>query len=309
MTFGYGETKALKEVAVGFNQAIEKLKNFGPSVQSLRVDYQDRTSVMKMKVQIPDSALTAVRKLQIPGIVGYRIDEVYDSGQNRIPVVWEEGSRHWLASAKQFSRGETLLVILKGQITKEALDELVEVRAPVDPERQREQDLYWLHSSIKDAGMLETIYSDLNIDKVDVSVGVGVERSFSASIPDKVKNVMKRRQELQQALTGRQRELQRLRAQLRSAETVAGHTTINQVLEIMDKLVAGELFRDFVNVAQPYQVTNITPRRETTLIPTNVNVGVRTDLSFSQPAVKGNLTFAKKAFQDKVEADFAEVIE
>lgn len=308
MTLGIAEGKALKDVAVGFNQAIDKLKNFGPEVQSLRVDYQDRSSVLKMKVKVPESGLTALRKLQVPDVPGFKIEEVWDTGFNKIPVSWEESGRKWLASARQFNRGEVLQVIFRGRVPPEALAELVDVRAPLNPTRKMDHDLYWLHSAIRDVGMLENIYEDLNIDRVNLAVGVGVERSFSSSIPERIGNVFEARKELQAALSGKQRELQRLRAKLRTAETLAGHATIQQVLSVMDKLVSGEAFESYVGLDAPYQVTNITPKRETSLIPTNVNVGVMTDLSLSQPAVKGNLSFAKKAFQERVAQDFSEIL-
>lgn len=52
-----------------------------------------------------------------------------------------------------------------------------------------EMDKYWLNSMIKNVDYLESIYRELEVDDINVSVHVGVERCFSTTFPKELKKV------------------------------------------------------------------------------------------------------------------------
>lgn len=50
-----------------------------------------------------------------------------------------------------------------------------------------ELDKYWLNSMIRNVDYFKKIYQELEIDDVNVSVHVGVERCFSTTFPKEMK--------------------------------------------------------------------------------------------------------------------------
>jgi len=62
---------------------------------------------------------------------------------------------------------------------------LKEIQNSIDP--KSELNKYWLNSMIRNVDYFKKIYQELEIDDVNVSVHVGVERCFSTTFPKEMK--------------------------------------------------------------------------------------------------------------------------
>jgi hypothetical protein len=294
---GTGVVKTGLGIVKEIESLLDKLKPYKPEMKTMTVDYRDCSSKLKLVMRIPDGIKRDIRYVEIPAYSGYKIEEVYDDSFNKIKINWVELNGKWVANPHEFGKAEKFLVAMKGSISKDALNELVSLQVPRDPKRDKEIETYWLHSAIKDMSALEKLYDDLLIEKVNISVKVGVERAFTSSIPQEIKDMLEARRKFMDAVTVRDRnkEFKTGRA-LQHAEREAGKVTIAKIQDIIGGLISGDVFAGYVKADNPYLVDAISPTTTLSLIPDQINVGVSTDLRFDRPAAQGNLTFEYAKF-------------
>jgi hypothetical protein len=279
------------------------LSHYKPETTSMRINYKDRSSDLTLYLSIPETIKRKIRHVEIPAYIGYKIYEMYDESFNRVDYVVEYKDGKWILHANKLPASEKYLVIMKGSISKEALDRIVKVHAPEDPKKDEESDKYWIHSAIKDMRILEQIWRELAVERVSTNVRVGVERYFTTSIPRPIRMMLKTRESLLRAIESGQRERARLESQYRYWRRKTGATT-GEIYELIRRLVSGEIFTNFILVDNPYEISSIEPTTPVLFIPEKVGVGVETDLSFQRPAAEGYLTFKKKDFSNHVSEEF-----
>lgn len=283
------------------------LSHYKPETTSMRINYKDGSSDLTLYLSIPDTIKRRIRHVEIPAYVGYKICEMYDESFNRVDYVIEYKDGKWVLHADKLPASEKYLVIMKGKISKEALDRIVKVHAPEDPKKDEECDKYWIHSAIKDMRILEQIWKELAVERVTTNVRVGVERYFTASIPGPIKKMLRTRESILRAIETGQREKSRLEFQYRYWKRKTRVTT-GEIYEVIRKLVSGEIFTNFISVDNPYEISSIEPVTPVFFIPEKVGVGVETDLSFQRPAAEGYLTFKKKDFSEHVSEEFKKFV-
>lgn len=289
----------IKEV----DEIIKKLGPYIPEVQSIRINYAEKNSDITLLLTVPRGIKRKIRKAEIPAYKGYTIYDMYDDSLNRVHHVWEYKDGKWILDANKLPASEKYLLIMKGSISKEALDQIVKVHVPKDPKKEEELDKYWLHSAIKDMSILEKIWEELAVERVNLDVRVAVERYFTASIPRAIKMMLKSRRDLLIAIETRAREKARLESFYRYWSRIARART-GELWDLTRKLVSGEIFGNFLRVDYPYEIGSIAPVTPVLFIPEGVGVGVLTDLNFGRPAAEGYLSFKKKEFSDRVSKDF-----
>ena len=300
--------EALKTAKTGLgiiqqlNELRKALRPFKPEVQSMRIFYRERTSDLTVLLHVP-RGIERKKKIEIPAYSGYKIFEMYDESLNKVDYVGEYSGGKWILDSSKLPASEKYLVILKGRVSKDAVDRIVKVHAPKDPKKEEETDKYWVHSAIKDVSVLEKIWEELAIERVNVNVNVGVQRYFAASIPNPVRMMLKTRGKLLRAIESGKRERSRIESYYRYWSRTAKATT-GEIYELIRKLVSGETFSNFIFIDPPYNIGSIVPVTPVLFIPESVSVEVETDLNFRQPATEGYLTFKKKNFSDRVAKDF-----
>jgi hypothetical protein len=285
------------------SQFLEKMKNYKPEVKSLRVNYVDRTTEMKLLLSIPQGIGRSLRHIEIPAYPGYVINEVFDGNTlNRLELNWVQKGPNWEANAKELLAGDKYFVILKGAISKESLDALVKLYCPEDPKRTPELDLYWIDSAIKDMAILEKIYDELTVDRVATCVNVGLERQFSSSIPREIKNWFRARAEADMYLASKDRQAAfKSFYSLRLAQKKVGRISASDVYKLGTKLLSPETFMYYVLVDRPFRISGLVQSQTGGLYPEKIGVSVETDLNYKVPVAQGDLIFKKIEFTSKLE--------
>jgi len=295
-------TKTGLDILQQLNQLRKALSPFKPEVKSMRILYRERISDLTLLLNVP-RGIARKKKIEIPAYAGYKIFDMYDESLNKVNYVGEYSGGKWILDTSKLPASEKYLVIMKGRVSEDALDRIVKVHAPKDPKRGEEMDRYWIHSGIKDVSILEKIWEELAIERINVNVNVGIQRYFATSIPHPIKMMLKTRGQLLRAIDSGEREKSRLESFYRYWSRKAKATT-GEIYELIRKILSGETFSDFIFIDPPYEIGSIIPVAPMLFIPEGVGVEVETDLNFRRPAAEGYLTFKKKDFGVRVSKDF-----
>ena len=309
-----GEILSTARTGAGLVKQIEDIlkafRPFKPEVRRFRINYLDRSSEIKYFLKIPTGiGRKTHRKVELPATTGFRIDEVLDlDTTDLVNITFDSEGRKWVFNANDFPDSERFMVTLKGHVSPEFLNRLVAVNCAANPTRRDNVDCYWIHSALKDVSILERIWDELDIEKVNVDVRIGVERYFSSAIPNEIKRRLEIQKKLLDAIAHGQRNINILQYEYRRA---VRRTRVSpaDLYNIFMKLVSGEFFSEFVRLDDPFMLGTIEPQKQlTSIIPEKVKVGVLSDLNFRLPAVKGQLTFERERYVDAVKTAIEEFV-
>jgi len=279
------------------------LRPFRPEVKSFRIDYIEKTSEVKYLLLIPSGVRRTIkRKAEIPAISGFRVYEMWDLDTlERVDSSWSSEGGKWVFDPKKLPNSERYALTLKGKISTDFLNQLVSVKAAENPCREKGIDKYWIHSALKDVSILERIWDELNVERVNMDVKVGVERFFASAIPSAVKQRLETTRELLGAIaSGDRNREQRLKMKYKTLQRIA-RISPAALYDLILKLVSGDFFVDFVGVDEPFMIGNIEPSKKLdVMIPKKVKVGVQTNLNFKMPVAKGNMKFERKNYIDSI---------
>jgi hypothetical protein len=292
------------------NEIFDAFRPYSPEVKRFRINYLERSSEIKYLLNIPSGITRKThRKVELPATTGFKITEVLDLDTiELLNIIFDPIGRKWVVNVDNFPDSEKFMVTLKGSVSPEFLDRLVSVKCALNPTRRGDNDLYWIHSTLKDVSILERIWDELDIERVNVDVRIGVERYFSSVIPQEIKERFQVQKELLDAIERGERNIEGLKYKYRYA---ASRTRIspNELLDIFMKLVSGEFFSGFIKIDFPFFLGSIEPQKElTSIIPEKVKVSVLSDLNFKLPAAQGELVFERKRYVDAVEKSIEEFI-
>jgi len=296
------EVQAAATLAKQLSEIAECFRPYKPEVRRFRIDYLDRSSEIKYFLSIPAGvSRTLHRKVELPTTSGFRIVEVLDlDTTDLLSVSFNEDGKKWVCNLSNFPNSERFMMTLKGRVSTDFLDRLVSVKAAANPSREGEYDKYWIHSALKDVSILQRIWDELDIDRVDTDVRIGVERIFTSAIPRAIQNRIKAQKELLDAVAYGARNIGRLERNYRYWQKVTKVSPAD-LFDLIMKLVSGEFFSGFVSIDDPYVLGAMEPvRKLTAIVPERVKVGVQTDLNFRMPTAKGTLTFERKRYNDSV---------
>jgi hypothetical protein len=287
------------EKVAGF---LDKLKNYKPDVKSLRVNYLNKTTEMKLLLNIPQGLKRKIRGLEIPAYQGYDITEVFDAYTlNKLEIEWKHKGQNWVTDAKSLKASDKYFVIMRGAVSTEALAELVRLYCPEDPKRTKEVDLYWIDSAIKDMAILEKIYDELTVDEVSTCVRVGLERQFSSSIPKEVKQWMRAKTQVDDYLASKDRQASfRSFYKFRLAKKKMGGITASDIYNLGQRLLQPDEFMYYISADSPFRIGGLVPCDVKGLYPEKIGVTILTDLNNKRPVAQGDLIYKKLEFSSKL---------
>lgn len=300
--------RALKvaETSSGLVRQIDDILNifrpYKPEIRKFRIDYTEKSSEIKYLLQMPSGIRRQThRTVELPARIGFRIDEVLDLDTTEmLDIDFDTTGNKWIVNTSKFTGSERFLVTLKGNVSDHLLKRLVSVDCASNPTFREEEDFYWIHSALKDVSILEKLWHELNIDRVHMDVRIGVDRFFSSAIPKDISARFEAQAKLLNAIASGQRNIQNLQLDYRRRRRQS-RISAAELVDIFTKMVSGEFFRNYIQVDEPFNVGTIEPFRQfTSLVPERVKVGVRTNLDFKMPAVKGNLRFKRKRYEESV---------
>lgn len=280
----------------------ECFRPYKPEVRRFRIDYLDKGSEIKYLLSIPSGAQRMLhRKVELPATTGFQIYEVLDlDTSDMLAISFDNVEKKWVCDLGKFPSSERFMVTVKGRVSPDFLDRIVSVKAAANPSKEGELDKYWIHSALKDVSILEKIWDELDVDRVNVDVRIGVERIFASAIPGEIKSRLQAQKELLDAIGRGERNLERFQREYRRWYTIT-KVSPSDLLDLMMGLVSGEFFGGFVAISDPFVLGAIEPIKQlTAIVPERVKVTVQSDLNFRAPAAKGDLTFERKRYVDVV---------
>lgn len=292
------------------DRVLDVFRPFKPEVRRFRINYLDRSSEIKYLLNIPTGIKRKThRKVELPATTEFRIDEVLDlDTTDFLNITFDSGGKKWIFNANDFPDSNRFLVTLKGRVSPDFLDRLVSVKCAINPTRKGENDCYWIHSALKDVSILQRIWDELDIERVNTTVRIGVERDFSSAIPHEIKRRLEVQRKLLQAIEHGQRNINLLKLEYRRSIKRARISPAD-LMDLIMKLVSGEFFAGFIKLDDPFNLGLIEPYKElTSMVPERVKVGVLSDLNFQLPAAKGYLTFEHRRYVDSVSTAIKEFV-
>ena len=301
-----GDAVSIADTSIGLVKLIDEIlkvfRPYKPEVRRFRIDYLNRASEIKYLLNITAGIKRQThRTVELPAAYGFKIDEVLDLDTTQlVDIKFDKSGNKWVVDSGKFPNSERFLITLNGNITPRFLNDLVILNCAADPICRDEIEQYWIHSAIKDVSILERIWQELNIDRINVDVRVGVERFFSSAVPKEVTEKFKAQSKLLNAIVTRQRNINYLQVDYRRKSSKTA-ISAGELVDFYTHLVSGEFFRSFVDVEPPFLVNNISPYRAfTSMIPESVQIGVLSDLDYKMPVAKGNLTFESEKYKESV---------
>ena len=309
-----GDVLSTVQTGAGLAKQIDDIfdafRPFKPEVRRFRINYLDRSSEIKYLLHIPSGVKRKThRKVELPATTGFRIDEVIDlDTTDLLNIAFDSEGKKWVVSANDLPESEKFLVTLKGKVSQEFLDRLVSVKCATNPTRKKDLDCYWIHSALKDVSVFEKIWDELDIERVNTDVRIGVERYFSSAIPHQIKKRIQAQKKLLDAIAQGQRNIEGLKLRYRQSVRKT-RVSPSDLLDLMMRLVSGDFFSDFVGLDAPFVLASIQPQKElTSIVPERVKIDVLSDLNYKSPAAKGNLTFERRRYVDKISETIDEFI-
>ena len=296
----------IPEIIDSYNNILKQLNPYNPDVKKLQFDYLSQKSKLTLKITIPDSV--NLKNIELPKADVFKITEVYNDKFDPVNLqpIMENGK--WIIKSKNIPKTEKLLLTLNSNVSKEDISELVRIDAPEDPEKNDDTDDYWVHSAIRNMKIFENMYEELNIDNVQTSVRVGINRTFTSSAPSKVTQFLEARASMESAMNEKDRgKLFKSWSAYRSSKRNVGGLQTYQIFNLIQNLLNPNQFKLFIAINEPFRVQSVTTTDMG--IPRFVNVNILTELTKRLPAVNGNLVFKKKAFSQDVKEKFDELIE
>jgi hypothetical protein len=284
-------------------RAYEFFDDFGPQTKSVRYNYREATSEMTFLIRVPDSQKRKFGKVKIPISEGYRLKEMFAlPDYTAVKAGYMSGEGYISFNPKELPSHNEYIVTLRGDVEPQTLEEIVHLKAPEDPTRTEEEDSYWVHSAIKRPGVMKEVYDDMQVDNVDISLNVGVQRCFSNGIPEDVLKIFDRTKELLEASNedDRNQIVTASRRRFQARQDLSSSPA--EAADIVRSLATADNLQDFINVDDPFRERNINPGTpEQHIFPEMVSVDVTTDLNLDQQAADGDIIFRKKDFQEFVE--------
>lgn len=300
------EGKSSIEFVEKLSQFLKQLNHYKPDVKSLRVNYLDKSTELKLLLNIPQGIKRRFRNIKIPAYQNYIVYEIFDAvSLNKVNANWKLKGKNWVTTTSKLSGSDKYFVIMKGTVNQESLNELIRLYCPDDPKKTEELDLYWIDSAIKDMSILERIYDELTIDKVDTCVNVGLERQFTSSIPNEIKEFIraKAQHDIHFGTTDRQSEFRssyRYRMARRSLRDVSSRDIYKTSSEAVDP----ENFLLYISVDDPFRISGVTQLDTEHLYPEKIGVRVQTDLNYQRPVAQGDLIFKRIDFSEELKIKF-----
>ncbi len=295
-------------IAGWFSKAIQYLKPFTPEVKNMVVNYRSGKSEISLLMRVPDSVRRKVHSLEIPAYENFIVHDMVDETFTRVPGAWRLEDGKWKLDTRLLPRCEKFLVLLKGSVPSDALSQLVRIQPATNRDQTEELDRFWLDCMLRNVGILENIWKELNIDEVGVSVNVGIERCFSTTLPKELGERLEATRQLVTAGRGKDRqEMEKAWRRLRRAAQ-SSEIGVDEIFGVIKNVTGGDFFGKFLTVDQPYRIGDI--RREerfSSLFPVQMFVEAATNLGLQRPTARGFLNFQKKSYTDQVKKSLDEL--
>ena len=292
-----------------FEKIKDYFKDFRPEAKSMTINFSKKTSNIGLALKIEEGFRKNHSKIKIPAYPGFQITKMQDASFNQIQPLWKIIDGEWILDAKDLPPSDGYFVELEGRIDGKNLEELVHIKPSFNRDGNNEVDRYWLDASLRDPKKLEEIWTELQIDEINVGVKVDVNKLFGLRIPQELKDKADSLQKFLHA--GRQGDRGLIFNAMWDFKRQERKTPFhpNDFLRIIQNLTARETLTDYISVDKSYNIGDIEhPTKYEGMIPQEVNVQALTTLTLRDPQSIGYLTLQKKLYLEKIKEEFDRIL-
>lgn len=293
---------------VGWYDKVKELfTDFRPETRTMSINFSRRTSQIGFQITVPEGWRKHSRKIKIPALSGYNILRMTDEGFNEQKHLWGLIDENYVLNANQLPASEKYLVVMEGAVDENALKNIIFIKPAANRDNDDKNDKYWLESSIKQPGILERIYQDLEIEEVNFGVHIDIDKMFGLTIPREVQEKTDAIKKLLKTSSSQFDRNQLIKAALeyKRQERIAPSFDPGNFFRIIQRVTAKDMIRKYVEIDRPYDVGNIDqPEKYVGIIPQSISVQAITRLTLRSPIATGHLIFKRETYMDKLRSEF-----
>ena len=294
-----------------YDRIKEQFTDFKPETRTMSVNFSRGVSQIGFQVTVPAGLRKNKRKIKIPAMEGYQILRMVDEGFREQKQLWKLSEGYFVLDAKSLPTSERYLIEMEGTVDEHVLKDFVYIKPAANRDNDDKNDRYWLEASIKKPNTLEKIYTDLEIDDINVGVVINIDKMFGLTVPQEVQEKTIAVNKLLKA-SGSQFDrnlLYRAATEYRRQERILPSYDPQNFFRIIQRVTAQDLIRQHVNVERPYDIGNIDrPEKYVNIIPQSINVQAITRLTLQTPIANGYLVFMREKYMEKLRAEFKKLV-
>lgn len=301
---------ASPESVLGWFEKIQGyFKDFRPETRTMTINYSRKTSTIGLALKIDEGFRKNHNKIKIPVYKGFRISRMQDAVFHEIKNLWFLDNNEWVLDTKTLPPSDGFFIELEGNVEDGSLRDLVHIKPATNRDSTEDYDRYWLDSCIKNPRLLEAVWTELQIDEVDVGVLIDVDKLFGLKVPQEIKDKTETIQNYLKAGKTMDRQLMFNTAREYRKQERESHFNPNEFLQVIQRLTARTTLLDYLSVENRYSIGDIEhPTKYEGIIPRDVKVQTLTTLTLHDPQSIGFLTFKRQAYLDKIKSEFDTVI-
>lgn len=292
-----------------FDKIKDYFKDFRPETKSMTINFIRKTSEIGLSIKIDEGFRKNHNKIKIPAYQGFQIVQMQDATFNQIKSAWKLIDGEWILNANDLHPSDGYFIKLEGSVAEKSLQDLVHIKPSINRDSDDEVDRYWLDASLKNPKKLEEIWTELQIDEIDVGVKVDVNKLFGLRIPQELKDKSEAIQKYLHAGKQGDRGLifHAMHDYKRQERTNPFHP--NDFFQIIQNLTARETLLDYLSVDKRYDIGDVDhPTKYDGLVPQDVRVQALTTLTLQEPQSIGYLTLKRKLYLEKIKEEFDKIL-
>lgn len=275
---------------------------YKPEAKSMFINYGSQTGTIELSFKIEQGFRKKHSKIKIPAYYGFKIKQMKNATFTRLDSLWKKIDDEWVLNTKDLPSSDGYLVELEGIIDKKIIDDLVYIKPSINPDTQGDDDKYYLDASLKNPKIIESVWSELQINDVDIGVRVDVTKMFGLNFPDELKAKYNAIQNyLAAGKTTDRHAIFKSGWDYRRQDRKSSYHP-NDFLDMIKRLTTRDTLLEYVSVDKDYTIGNIDNMTDTTkeLLPKDVNVQALTNLTLSNPHASGYLTMHRERYIEKI---------
>jgi len=294
------------EDAIGWIGKIKKILGpFKPEIVNFSVNYKTKKSELKLSIYAPTGIIKKSKTIEIPAYQGFQIIEMLDDSFRPIKGAWVQKDNKYVLKTDQLTKGsERFLLQMNGTISESLLNHLVRIQPSTNPNKDPENDKYWLACHLKDTNILEKWWNQLNVSDIEIQVKVAIRRCFTNSIPRDVMVNLEAQREWMAQISRRRIDRETLFKVQRKAHAARASSALNldEIYRLLVDIASARNLIKFIMVDSPFQLQDVIEDKSPDFYPERMNVDVSTELDFKTPTAKGNLIFKRKEYEDDIKS-------
>ena len=292
-----------------FDTIKEYFKDFRPEARSMTINFSSQTSTIGLAIIIDEGFRKNHSKIKIPAYPNFKIIKMQDASFHQIQSLWKYVNGEWILDARNLPPSAGYLIELEGAIEENNLKDLVHIKPSINRDSNDKVDKYWLDASLKNPKILEQIWTDLQIDEVNVTVKIDINKMFALRLPQEIKDKTDAIQKYLRAgqLGDRGLLFRAMHDYKRQERKNPFHP--NDFLRVINNLTARNTLLNFISVDERYDIGEID--HFTTyegIIPQDIKVHALTNLTLQNPQALGYLTVQRKLYLEKIQEEFSKIL-